>query len=129
MSNLYVKMVVMIFGPRFQWLPIGCRWSLGHQECQKTTLGFFITGVSTQSVRVIARFSWKFLSVASYFVVLVVLLTMSSKSDPKCFPWLRKSGNYFLKGVLVNRWGSLHVSLRNSSQRPATLGFPWHSSQ
>ena len=74
-SNLYVKMVVMIFGPQFQWLPIVCRWSLSHQDCQKTMLGFF------------------------------------------------------LMGVLVNWWGSFPVSLGNSSQRPATLGFPWYSSQ
>ena len=75
MSNLYVKLVVMIFGPRFQWLPIGCRWSLGHQDCQKTALGFF------------------------------------------------------LMGVLLNKWGSLPFSLGNFSQGPATLGFPWYSSQ
>ena len=74
-SDLYVKMVVMIFGPQFQSLPIGFRWSLGHQDCQKIALGFFLTG------------------------------------------------------VLLNRWGLLPVSLGNSSQRPATLGFPWYSSQ
>ena len=36
---------------------------------------------------------------------------------------------FFLMGVLVNRWGSFLVSLGNSSQWPATLGFPWYSSQ
>ena len=72
--NLNVKQVVMIIGPRFQWLPIGYRWSLDHQDYQKIVLGIFLTG------------------------------------------------------VLVNRWGSLPVSLGNSSQRPATLGFPWYSS-
>ena len=74
-SNLYVKMVVMISGPWFQLIPIGFRWSLDHQNCQKTALGFFLTG------------------------------------------------------VLLNRWGSLPVSLGNSSQRPVTLEFPWYSSQ
>ena len=41
-SDLYVKMVVIIFGPRFQWLPIGFRWSLSHQDYQKKVLGFFL---------------------------------------------------------------------------------------
>ena len=72
-SYLYVKVVVMIFGPHFQWLPIGFRWSLGHQDFQKIVIGFF------------------------------------------------------LMGVLVNRWGSLAVSLGNFSQWQATLGFPWYS--
>ena len=45
MSYLYVKMEVIIFGPRFQWLPIGFRWSLGHKDYQKIVLGFFLTGV------------------------------------------------------------------------------------
>ena len=38
---LCMKLVRMMFGPQFQWLPIGCRWSLGHQDCQKIALGFF----------------------------------------------------------------------------------------
>ena len=36
---------------------------------------------------------------------------------------------FYLTGVLVNRWGLLPISLGNSSQCPATLGFPWYSSQ
>ena len=36
---------------------------------------------------------------------------------------------FFLMGVLLNRWGSLPILLGNSSQQPATLGFPWYSSQ
>ena len=75
-----------MFGPRFQWLPIGCSWSLGHQDCQKTTLEFFLTGLSTQAEEVVARFAWKFLSTANYFWVLVVLLTMSFWAEPKYFP-------------------------------------------
>ena len=31
--NLNVKIVVMIIGTQFQWLLIGCRWSLDHQDC------------------------------------------------------------------------------------------------
>ena len=73
--SLNVKLVVMIIGPLFQLLPIGCRWSLDHQDCQKTVLGFF------------------------------------------------------LLGVLLNRWWSLPISLGNSSQQLATLGFLWYSSQ
>ena len=85
MLILNVQLVVMIIGPLFQWLPIGCRWSLSHQDFQKTALGFFLTGVSTQSEGVIARFGWKFLSVASYFGVPMVLLTMSFWENPKYF--------------------------------------------
>ena len=72
-----MKLVGMKFGPQFQWLPIGCRWSLGHQYFQKTALVFFLTGVSTQLEGVIARFAWQFLSAASYFGVPVIFLTMS----------------------------------------------------
>ena len=79
----------MMFGPQFQWLPIGCRWSLGHQDCQKTMLGFFLTGVSTQSEGVVACFAWQFLSATSYFGVPVVLLTMSFWAEPKYFPQLK----------------------------------------
>ena len=71
-----------MFGPRFQWLPIGYRWLLNHQDCQKITLGFFLNGVSTQSVGVVDRFAWQFLSAASYFGVPVVLLTMSFWAEP-----------------------------------------------
>ena len=94
---LCVKLVVMIFGPRFQWLPIGCRWSLGHQEFQKIVLGLFLTSVSTQSKGFVAHFAWQFLSVANYFGVPVVLLTMSFWVDPKYFPHLKQSGTNFLK--------------------------------
>ena len=66
----------MIFGPQFQWIPIGYRWSLDHQDYQKTVLGLFLISVYTQSEGVIARFAWQFLSVASYFGVPMVLLTM-----------------------------------------------------
>ena len=75
-----------MFGPRFQWLTIGYRWSLGHQDCQKTALGLFLIGVSTQSEGVVSRFAWQFLSAASYFGVLVVLLIMSFGEYPKHFP-------------------------------------------
>ena len=54
---LNFKLVVMIIGPQFQWLPIGYRWSLSHQDCQKTVLGFFLIGVSTQSEGVITLFA------------------------------------------------------------------------
>ena len=83
---LCVKLVVMRFGPRFRWLPIGCKWSLGHQDFQKKVLAVFLTGASTQSEGVVARFTWKFLSAASYFGVPVVLLIMSFWEDPKYFP-------------------------------------------
>ena len=63
-------------------------------------LGFFLMGVSTQSMGVIACFTWKLLSVASYFGVPVVLLTMSFWVDPKYFPWLRQSGTYVLKDCI-----------------------------
>ena len=43
--DLNVKLVVMMIGPQFQWLPIGYRWSLGHQDCQKTALSFFLMGL------------------------------------------------------------------------------------
>ena len=39
-------------------------------------------------VGVISLFAWKVLSMASYFVVLVVLLTMSFRAMPKYFPQL-----------------------------------------
>ena len=45
--DLYVKMVK--YGNDFWTLvliaSIGFRWSLDHQDCQKTTLGFFLMGV------------------------------------------------------------------------------------
>ena len=81
-----------MFGPRFQWLPIGYRWSLDHQDYQKTALGFFLTGVSTQSEGVVSHFDWQFLSMARYFGVHVVLLTMSFRVIPKYFPQLSKDG-------------------------------------
>ena len=40
-------------------------------------------------VGVVARFAWQFLSVANYFGVPVVLLTMSFWDEPNYFPWLR----------------------------------------
>ena len=46
---------------------------------------------------VIARFAWQFLSVASYFGVPVVLLTMIFWAEPKYFPRLRQSETYVLK--------------------------------
>ena len=94
---LCVKLVVMRFGPQFLWLPIGYRWSLSHQDGQKTVLGFFLTGVSTQSKGVLAHFAWQFLSAASYFGVPMVLLTMSFWAEPKYFPQLKQSGTYVLK--------------------------------
>ena len=86
-----------MLGPRFQWIPIECRWSLSHQDYQKIALGFFFTSVSTQSVGVVARFAWQFLSVASYFGAPVVLLTMSFWVESKYFPDLQQSGTYVLK--------------------------------
>ena len=97
MLDLCINLVGMIFGPQFQWLPIGCRWSLGHQDFQKIALGVFLMCVSAQSVGAVARFAWKFLSAASYFGVLVVLLTMSFWVEPKYFPWIRQLGTYVLK--------------------------------
>ena len=94
---MFINLVGMIFGPRFQWLPIGYRWSLSHQDYQKTTLNFFLVVVSTQSVGVVSRFAWQFLSAASYFGVPVVLITMSFWAEPKYFPRLKQSGTYVLK--------------------------------
>ena len=54
-------------------------------------------GSASQLVGVVARFSWKFLSAASYFGVPMVLLTMSFWAEPKYFPQLRKSRTYVLK--------------------------------
>ena len=94
---MFIKLMGMMFGPQFQWLPIGYRWSLGHQDYQKTTLGFFLMGVSTRSVGVIAYFAWRFLSTTGYFGVPVVLLIMSFRVKPKYFPRLRQSRSYVLK--------------------------------
>ena len=55
-SFLCLKLVGMMFGPRFHWLPIGCRWSLDHQDYQKTTLGFFLTRFTSQSEGVVGLF-------------------------------------------------------------------------
>ena len=96
-SLLCRKLVGMRFGPWFQWIPIGCRWPLSHQDYQKTTLGFFLMGISTQSVGVVARFAWQFLLAANYFGVPMVLLTMSFWAEPLYFPWLNQSGTYVLK--------------------------------
>ena len=98
---LCMKLEGMRFGTRFQWLPIGCRWSPGHQDYQKTVLGFFLTSVSTQSKGGVARFAWQFLSVNNYFGVLVVLLTMSFWAEPKYFPQLKQLGTYVLKEYRV----------------------------
>ena len=86
-----------MFGPQFQWIPIGYRWSLSHQGFQKTALGFFLIGVSTQSEGVVSHFTWKVLLAASYFGFPVVLLTMSFWEEPKYFPWLKQLGAYVLK--------------------------------
>ena len=64
-SLLCMKLVGMIFGPQFQWLPISQRWSLGHQDYQKTNLSLFLMGASTQTEGVGACFTWQFLSAAS----------------------------------------------------------------
>ena len=90
-----------MFGPRFQWLPIGFRWSLSHQDFQEIALGFFLVDNSTQSEGVIAYFAWQFLLAASYFGVPVVLLTMSFWAKPKYFPQLKQLGTYVLKDCRV----------------------------
>ena len=90
-----------MFGPQFQWLPIGCRWSLSHQDYQKIALGLLLAGVSTQSEGVVARFAWQFLSSASDFGVPMVLLTMSFWENPKYFPQLKQSGTYVLNDCKV----------------------------
>ena len=92
----------MMFGLRFWWLPIGCRWSLDHQDYQMIALPLFLTGISTQSVGVVACFAWKFFSAASYFRVPMVLLTMSFWEKPKYFPQLWKSRTYVLKDCRIN---------------------------
>ena len=97
-----MKLVGIKFGPRFQWLPTSWRWSLGHQDCQKTALGLFLMGNSTQSEGVFAHFTWQFLSTASYFGVPVVLLIMSFWENPKYFPYLKQSGTYVLKECKVD---------------------------
>ena len=65
-------------------------------------LGFFLMGIISQSVGVIAYFAWQFLLAANYFGVPMVLLTMSFWADPKYFPWLRQSGTYVLKDCKVD---------------------------
>ena len=63
----------------------------------KDSACLFPHGSASQSVGVVARFTWKFLLVASYFGIPVVLLTMNFWAEPKYFPQLRQSGTYVLK--------------------------------
>ena len=50
---------------------------------------FFLTGGNlVNSVGVVTLFDWKVLSLASYFGVLVVLLIISFRENPKHFPQL-----------------------------------------
>ena len=53
-----------------------------------TTLGFPHGWELLNPMGVVALFTWKVLSMASYFRVLVVLLTMSFRAIPKYFPQL-----------------------------------------
>ena len=65
MSDLYVKMVVMIFGPRFQidsyWMQVVTQELRSPEDSAR----IFPHGISTQSVEVVARFAWQFLSAAN----------------------------------------------------------------
>ena len=85
-----------VLDPSFSGFLLAFKWSLGHQDFQETALGFFLTGVLVNQFGN-SHFVWKFLSMASYFGVCVVLLTMSFRAEPKYFPWLRQSGTYVLK--------------------------------
>ena len=83
--DLCMKLVEMIF-----WTPI----SMASYWLQVVTrplrlledsAWIFSHGRSTQSVGVVSHFTWQFLLAASYFGVLVVLLTMSFLENPKYF--------------------------------------------
>ena len=101
-------------------IPKGSRESLGHQCCLTTCVlgqypslhdsGKTDNHLSTNDnswvtsqvelvnrVGVVALFTWHVLSMASYFGVLVVLLTMNFWPKPKYLPQLKQSGTYVLK--------------------------------
>ena len=54
-----------------------------------SSLVFVTDGNLVNLVGVVALFTWQVLSMANYFGVPVVLLTMSFKAIPKYFPQLR----------------------------------------
>ena len=82
-----------------------CEGSIVLDLCIKLVEIIFSTSVSmafphvcsTQSVGVVACFTWQFFSADNYFGVPMVLLTMSFWDEPKYFSWLRQSGTYVLK--------------------------------
>ena len=53
-------------------------------------LVFLMDGNLVNLMGVVALFAWQVLSMASYFGVLVVLLTMSFRAMPKYFPQLSR---------------------------------------
>ena len=99
MSHLYVKMVKYgddIWTPILMasyWLQVVTRPPI----LPRDNAWLFPDGNVSQSVGVIARFTWKFLLGAIKFGVPMLLLTMIFWAEPKYFPWLRKSGTYVLK--------------------------------
>ena len=92
-----MKLVGMKFGPLFQWFPSGLQVVTWPPRLQEESTWLFRHMHSSQSVGVIAHFSWQLLSLTICFGVPVVLLTMIFKEYPKHFPWLRKSRTYLLK--------------------------------
>ena len=98
--------------PMYVQLPKGLRESLGHQGCltacvlgqytslhgagktsnrlatNDNSLVFLMGGNLVNLVGVVSLFTWKVLSMASYFGIHVVLLTMSFMDMPKYFPQL-----------------------------------------
>ena len=99
--------------PKYIWLPKSSRESLDHQGCltacilgefpslhgagkpanrlakYNSSLVFLMDGNVVNLVGVVSLFAWQVLSMASYFGVPVVLLTMSFRVMPKYFPQLR----------------------------------------
>ena len=67
-------------------LPIGSK--IVTRPPRMDSLVFLIGGYLVNPVGVVALFAWQVLSMASYFGVPVVLLTMSFRAIPKYFPQL-----------------------------------------